>query len=132
MKNTRLLLTVSFCLTLAQLRGEIVYDNSENPEGKFNNSTLESGDQVRLAGESRIITEFAFEYFASFTAQGDETARVRFYSNDGADLEGLKTPGTLLYDSGSFTIASGYRTIRGSELELFVNADTFTWTIEFG
>lgn len=131
MKPLCLLLAAGALLNVANSRAEIVYDNSSNYEGTFNDSRLEYGDQVNLAGDARLLTEFAFEYFASFAVSGDETARVRFYYNDGAEQDGLRAPGTLFYDSGSFTISSGYRTIRGEITDLLLESGTFTYTIEF-
>jgi hypothetical protein len=128
MKRSLLPLLVAFSL---HPRAEVVYENSSNFEGLFNNSQLESGDQVRLAGSARFLTGFALEYFASFAPTGDETARVRFYYNDGAGQEGLAEPGTLFYDSGAFSIVSGYRTVRGDQLDIFLEADVFTFTVEF-
>lgn len=132
MKRTGLFLAVSASLSLAALKADIVYDNSTNYEGKFNSSALESGDQVNLAGDARLLTGYAFEYFARFSVTGDESARVRFYYNDGPEKDGLKEPGTVFYDSGPFTISSGFKTIRGEGLDLLLDADSFTFTIEFG
>lgn len=134
MKYRAMLLAVSFFGSLCAVNSEgaeIVYDNSENSEGTFNDTRLEAGDQITIEGTERLLTEFAFEYFAGFQSTGDEMARVRFYYNDGADLQGLRKPGTLFYDSGPFSVESGYRTIRGVDQALLVPSDTFTWTVEF-
>lgn len=128
----RLLLPIVFTVAFqAPAKAEIIYDNSSNFEGLYNNTRNEAGDQVVLGGSARLLTEFAFEYFAGFTATGDETARIRFYYNDGPAQEGMAAPGTLFYDSGAFSIASGYRTVRGDQLEILLEADTFTFTFEF-
>jgi hypothetical protein len=123
---------ITAALLTAAARGAIVYDNSSNFEGLFNDSKLESGDEVTLAGTARLITEFAFEYYGEFSATGDETARVRFYKMDGAPGENpFATPGTLLYESSAFSLQSGYRTVTISDLALFVPGDTFMWSVEF-
>src|SRR5688500_19074757 len=86
---------------------EIIYDNSTTFEDSFNDSRLETGDEVNVAGTARFITGFAFEYFAEFTPTGDETARVRFYEMNGTPgANPFATPGTLFYDSGTFGISS--------------------------
>lgn len=111
--------------------GAVVYDNSTNYLGFSHDSTLEYGDEIVLGGSERWITEFAFEYFASFTETGDETARLRFYANDGPlGANATETPGTVLYDSGIFDISTGYRTVHAEGLGFEV-PDRFTWTVEF-
>jgi hypothetical protein len=123
---------VAAALFATALEGAIVYDNTSNFEQLFNDSRLESGDEVTLAGTARVITEFAFEYYAEFATTGDETAKVRFYRMDGAPGENpFNTPGTLLYESSAFGIESGYRTVRISELALWIPGDTFMFSVEF-
>jgi hypothetical protein len=131
MKKTCLPLVLSFCLSAGGARAEVVYDNSSHPEETFNNTLLESADQITVEGDARLLTEFAFEYFGGFVATGDETARLRFYYIDGLEQNGLNSPGTLFYDSGPFNIASGYRTVRARQLDLLLEADTFTWSVQF-
>lgn len=111
---------------------EIIYDNSGTFENAFNDSLLETGDEINLAGTARFVTDFSFEYFAEFTASGDETARVRFYEMNGAPGDNdFATPGTLLYDSGAFSIDSGYRTVNITELGTLLTGSKFTWSVEF-
>lgn len=111
---------------------EIIYDNSSNYEGQMNDTRLESGDEVVLAGTSRLVTDFAFEYFAEFTVTGDETARLRFYNMDGDPGENpFAAPGSLLYDSGAFTIASGFKTVNVADLSVLIPGNKFAWTVEF-
>ena len=113
-------------------RGAIVYDNTANFEGLFNDSRLESGDEVLLAGTAREITSFAFEYYAEFTATGDESAKVRLYLVDGVPgTNPFSTPGTLLYESASFGIQSGYRTVTFTDLALWAPSDKLAFTVEF-
>jgi hypothetical protein len=123
---------MSFTFFLTSARSEIVYDNSVTPEDKFNDSLLESGDQVQLAGTARLLTEFSFEYFGAFTVNGDERARLRMYLNNGPAGENpFATPGTLLYDSQDFSITAGYHTGTISDLDVRVPGNTLTWTVEF-
>src|SRR4051812_24631125 len=89
---------------------DIIYDNSDT--GGTNvyyttSASLEFGDEVMLGGTSRTMSQFLFEYYGDFAASGDETARVRLYKADGPlTAEGYLTPGTVLYDSGPFSIAA--------------------------
>jgi hypothetical protein len=126
-----------FVLGLAALlahaaTAEIIYDNSTTPEDTFNDSLLETGDEVLVTGAARFVIGFAFEYFAEFTATGDETARVRFYEMNGAPGgNDFATPGTLFYDSGAFNISSGYRTVNITDMGALLTGNKFTWSVEF-
>lgn len=111
--------------------GEIVYDNSSGFLDYSHDSQLEYGDEIELGGSARWLTDFSFEFFASFTSTGDESARLRIYANDGpVGANSSETPGSLLYDSGSFEITSGYWTMTAAGLGFLV-PDAFTWTVEF-
>jgi hypothetical protein len=134
MKNC-LLALLGFCsVVTASAASQIIYDNTSNYLANYNDTTLENGDQVKFSGASRVIDYFSFEYFTvlSDKPSGNETARVRFYLND-ATLGGtpFATPGTLLYDSGPFSIAAGYRTVEVSDLNVYVPSDSITWTVQF-
>jgi hypothetical protein len=110
----------------------IIYDNSTTPEEIYSAQLTEHGDEITLAGSDRLLTDFAFEYYADYTPSGDESARLRLYLNDAApgDNPG-NTPGTLLYDSGLFSIATNYHTVHISDLALFLPGNSLTWTVEF-
>lgn len=124
---------VTTALFVDSAHGAIVYDNTENFEELFNDSSLESGDEILLGGTARLVTEFSFEYYGEFATSGDETARVRFYQMNGAPgNNAFATPGTLLYESAAFNIASGYKSVTISDLALYVPGDAFTWSVEFG
>ena len=113
---------------------ETIYDNTDNDQMQYNDTRLESGDQVQFAGSNRVIDDFQFEYYASLTAtpSGNEKARVRFYLNDGPVGDNPSaTPGTLLYESGLFTIQAGSKTIEITNLSVYVPANAMTWTVEF-
>lgn len=133
MKSHCLFLTIGIAAFLCHsVSAAIIYDNSTNFEEAFNDTDLEAGDEVNVAGTARLVTAFAFEYFAEFTATGDETARVRFYEMDGAPgTNDFATPGTLFYDSGAFTITSGYRTVNITEMSALLSSTKFTWSVEF-
>ena len=128
-----ILVVLAGLVTPAPAQGEIVtsviYDNTTTWVGTIVPCVVcEMGDEITLAGTQRIVTDFMFGYYGVFTPDGDETARIRFYANDGPE----EAPGTLLYDSGTFPIMPGYdqtHTLTG----LFVIVpDTFTWTCQFG
>lgn len=112
---------------------EVVYDNS-NPKslsGYYYYTSSEFGDQVTLGGTERTISEVKINYYLNASASGNETAQVRLYSNDGAG----GGPGTLLYDSGSFSITysattGGYSVIDINELAV-ASGNSLTWTILF-
>jgi hypothetical protein len=115
-------------LGLRPVRGEIIFDNSTGGGTNVYYSTLEYGDEVQLGGTSRVVTEFQFEYYGDFVASGIESARIRIYKNDGPGVD--PTPGTLLYDSGTFAIAPGYQTRTFTGLNVTVPTD-LTWTVQF-
>lgn len=135
LKGLRTLIGTTLCAGISlgnSVRAEIVYDNSTTYEGQMNDSQLESGDEIVLAGTSRLVTTVAFEYYAEFTPTGDETARVRFYSMDGAPGENpFATPGSLLYDSGTFSIESGFRTVNVTDIAIYIPGNKFTFSVEF-
>ena len=133
MKNHCLILTIGVAAFLCHsVPAAIIYDNSTTFQEAFNDTDLEAGDEVNVVGTARLVTGFAFEYFAEFAATGDETARVRFYEMDGAPgTNDFATPGTLLYDSGAFSITSGYRTVNITEMSALLPSSKFTWSVQF-
>jgi hypothetical protein len=115
----------------------VVFDNTSS--GIFGTTFCavgcELGNQITLAGPERIVTEFLFGYRGFFAVPGSElaqTARVRFYANDGVITGGSPSPGTLLFDSQPFPIASGpgFQEITLTGLLVPV-PETFTWAVEF-
>lgn len=133
MKNHCLLLAIGTTAFLSHsVPAAIIYDNSSIFEESFYDSLLEAGDEVNVVGTARLVTAFAFEYFAEFTPTGDETARVRFYGMDGAPGDdGIATPGSVLYDSGAFSITSGYRTVNITDMSALLPGSKFTWSVQF-
>ena len=109
---------------------EIVYDNTISSHSSYSPANVEYGDQITLGGTNRWIDDFKFSYWInSSVINGDESAQIRFYANDGSD----GSPGTLLYDSGTFVLSPtdgiNYYTI--NNLSVLV-PDTITWTVFFG
>ncbi len=113
---------------------EIVYDNTSTSLGYYSPANVEYGDQITLGGTNRIIEDFTFGYrinaFNGYVIDGDETAQIRFYANDGPS----NSPGTLLYNSGTFAIsptAGIIETVTLNQLSVLV-PDIITWTVLFG
>jgi hypothetical protein len=129
---TLLLPALLLALKLAPARAELVYDNTDTGGTNVYYSLLEYGDEIILTGTNRVISQFSFEYFGDFTPTGDETARLRLYKMDGPKTaDGDPAPGTVLYDSGVFSISPGYQPPKFTGLSVTVPTD-ITWTVEFG
>ncbi|MDC0316695.1 PA14 domain-containing protein [Verrucomicrobia bacterium] len=122
----------------ASALGEVVYNNSGSTEGTYYATTKEFGDQIELGLSNRFIDSLSFEYYGDFTADGDETAVARIYANDGGRGNPSSTshngygslPGTLLYESEPFAIASGFNSATISGL-LVEAPESITWTVDF-
>ncbi|MBN06834.1 MAG: hypothetical protein CMM45_03260, partial [Rhodospirillaceae bacterium] len=114
----------------AAASGEIVFNNTGSTTGAYFATTKEFGDQVELGLNNRLIDSLSFEYFGDFTADGDETAIARIYANDGDSTGAANKPGTLLYESDSFTIAPGFNSVMIGGL-LLEATDSITWTVDF-
>ena len=110
---------------------ETVYNNISQYLNTYETDPREYGDQIHLAGSSRIVTAFSFRYFGNFTVTGDEQAIIRFYANDRPYDAFRQQPGTLLWQSGFFPVSPGQQLrtlLPGGEVEV---PDIFTWTVEF-
>ena len=107
-----------------------VYDNSVNLLDRSFSPSLgqEFGDQVFLSGNERKVSDFQFDYFVQ--GSGNETAELFFYKNDNVGSSGT-TPGSLLYQSGQFSLSQGFQTAVLQALSVTV-PNTFTWTVKFG
>src|SRR5207253_2104458 len=69
----------------------------------------------------------------SFTPNGDELGRVRFYSNTGPIWNGnpdYHTPASPPLFEGTFPLAQGYQTAVVTVPNVVV-PDDFTWTVQF-
>lgn len=112
---------------------QVIYDNSGGSGTNVYYSLLEYGDEIILGGTERTITQFQFEYFGDFVSSSVASARIRIYRMDGPLTTGknpFPTPGTVLYDSGPFSVQPGYQTKVFSGLSVAV-PDDLTWTIQF-
>jgi len=99
-----------FLGTSAKVGAATIYDNSVNDLlTRFSPGTREVGDEILLGSTERYLTNFAFEFYGTNTANpaafaGSVKAEVRFYLNNGPLFNGYATPGTVLYDSGLFSV----------------------------
>lgn len=111
----------------------VIYDNTVTPLNSYFASQTEFGDQITTPGGGWVADTFTFEYFASGLG-GGETAKIRFYSNDGTlanAAPGSARPGTLLYESTTFPLINGNVPLTVTDLVgLGVNLpSSFTWTV---
>ena len=109
----------------------VVYDNTSGTlaDSQFNPGQFEFGDQITLGGTNRVVTAFQFAY-QLVGGDGNETATVRFYANDGA----AGAPGTKLFQSNPISISNtGGVFASGSLINLDVPVpSSFTWSVIFG
>jgi len=134
LRNAALLLGSSLLLLAASHAGAtpaVVYDNTSGllVDNMFNPGSFEFGDQIALAGTNRVVTQFQFAYQLS-GGDGNETATVRFYANDGT----AGAPGTQLFQSGPVSISNTGGVFAAAAL---MNLDvavpnSFTWSVIFG
>jgi hypothetical protein len=133
------ILTLIFA-TVAITRGAraaIVYDNSANSLAQtYGLPNVEFGDQITLAGDARVLTDFKVEYFLGATA-ADVFLQLNLYANDGplvtvskidGSTERIPTPGTHFYASGLAKVWQGWAVADVSGLAVEAPA-TFTWTV---
>ncbi len=84
----------------ANLHAAPIYDNSVNDLlTRFSPGTREVGDEILLGSTERYLTNFAFEFYGTNTANptafgGSIKAEVRFYLNNGPLFNGYAMPGT--------------------------------------
>ena len=93
----------------------------------------EWGDQVKLAGSGRTITEMTVYTFGDFGApSGSEKIRIRFYDQTGGITGNPPKPGpgNLLWDSGFIPMKPGWRAQRIAVPSIVV-PEVFTWSASF-
>lgn len=141
MRTHRLLLLSMFILLSAAIgttaRAEVVFDNTTFTSDKLfvYYGPARYGDEIALAGTSREVTSFTFQYFGDFAEGAEVKAVVRFFDLDGpqyffgGDKE-TPMPGTILWESDPLTIDIGARLVTFSVPRVVV-PDVFTWAVEF-
>ena len=108
----------------------VVYDNTTHDLGGSYTTGDEYGDQIALKLGPRTVQNFQFNYYSTYAQTGG--ARLRFYANDGALVDGKAAPGTAIYDSGVFDINSGIQTVSIDFSSIpFEVPNSFTWTVQF-
>jgi hypothetical protein len=126
---------VTLVASFSTVSAAVVYDNTkaENVLNSAFRTGLEYGDEIKLAGVDRFVTEFLAGYFGDFPQGTVATGRIRFYSNDGTDaIPGSQValrPKTVIWESDPFALGRN-----NQEIVLQPNVtvpDTFTWTIQF-
>ncbi len=142
MLNTTIGLKKAVCLAASVLLGAsasaaIIYDNTETFTGRITGeeSGTEIGDVVVFGGTDRILTDFQFEYFVGgpggTAASGNEMAQVFLRAMDGpSNGAGGNLPGTILWQSGQFSLESGYHQIDITGLNVTV-PNSVAWTVVF-
>lgn len=95
----------------------------------FNNNDI-IGQQIWL-GTGALpynLTSFSFEYYSpNVTFSGSVTADISFYNNDGALTNGYASPGSLFFNSGTFTLPTAFAASGGSNsATLLFNTTDFT------
>lgn len=115
------------------VRADLVYANTNNQTSFIQNTlTYETGDEIILAGSSRLATNFTFQFWSSGISSST-TVEIRFYLNDGTG----GAPGTMIWDSGAdnlLAIDSGFSTTNGATLSYDMSVlvpNDFTWTVQF-
>ncbi len=124
----------------------LVYDNSANDLlVRFDPGPLEVGNEIVLAEPIIRLSEFSFEWWGTNSGggpfAGNVQVQLRFYMNDGPLVSGYPAPGTLLFDSGPFSIpASPRATLIYTETDFIDLAlvslvmpvpESFTWSVQF-
>jgi hypothetical protein len=149
MKRTQLKAVIGLVAVVATLAlarsasAAIAYDNTTTFLNNQVISANEIGDEITIAptlgGGPQSITDFRFEYVVSpgFVPGAGIVAELKLYANDGPLLTGsttARTPGTLLYDSGTIPLQAGingFNNVTVSGLAVPLAADNFTWTVKF-
>ena len=94
------------------LRGDILYQDTANPTNRVMNlaNNQQVGQQVWLGPTvSEYLTNFSFEYYSPLSSySGNVKMDVRLYANDGTAFNGYATPGTILFDSGLFSLPNPF------------------------
>ncbi len=117
--------------TIPRAEAKTVYDNATTSKNNNLFETVEFGDQIILDNNFfplSVLDTFIFQY-VGVNFSGDETARIRFYKNDGE----LGKPSSLIFDSLDFEVpgAPEGASVDLGDLGVVVVPRTFTWTIAF-
>lgn len=101
----------------------IAYDNSTGYQNTVTDrGNIELGDEINLTTGASTLTDFAFEY--NYSGGDGATGVLRLWDKAG------NLPGTLLFQSSSFALQSGFHTASVNGLSLAVPG-TLVWTVDF-
>ena len=115
-------------------REAVIYDNPRGEKDSVYFISDEVGDSFLIESQYRIIRKIQFEYFAALNPfEENQMGILRVYSNDGDMIDGSNSPNTLLFESDSFGLKSGYNmvTISDIAIELPEDINNASWTLEF-
>lgn len=128
-------------------RGQNAYNNTTTYNGNFNyvtsSTSATAGNEVILTGglSSYNITSFSFQYdFSGSDVPSTATADLIFYQNNGTQVSGYSGPGTVLFNSGPFSLGTGSSAYTTGATATFNTAalgggvtvpQIFTWAVTF-
>ena len=138
----------SIVLLAQNVQSQVLYsDTNTSQNGNFNYFPSEAGNEVSLYGTSPtyLITNFLFQFDFTGTGSpnGNEKADLRFYAMNGPTIDanlpssaGYPSPGTLLFDSGPFSIGPFTTGTTAIFNQAALNGGVvvpwdFTWTVTF-
>ncbi|MFM7102331.1 MAG: hypothetical protein ACKO3N_14295 [Verrucomicrobiota bacterium] len=113
---------------------QVVYDNTARAQPIFYRFSREHGDEIELAGTSRRVTEFLFQYSGDFALQTAADYQIRFYANDGepsfSGHPSALAPRSVLWESGWRRMIPGPQ-VDALPVPSVLVPDRFTWTVQF-
>lgn len=106
-----------------------IYSNADNYLSLFTDfiGNGQIGDQVTFGGTARTVTDIDVEYFLN---SGSAVGQLFVRAMDGPVVNGVATPGSVLYDSGQLTLGAGQNHISATGLSLEV-PESVTWSVLF-
>jgi hypothetical protein len=125
-----------------------IFDNTtRDPRVRLDPGSTQVGDEIILTTNNWYLQNFSFEYWGTNSASpantvwsGNVQAEVRMYLMNGAPFNGFATPGTVLYDSGLFSVPSPtprstFVFTAGHDnlplVGLFLPSRDITWSVQF-
>ena len=142
MKTSLKTIVVFFVVAVASFaRAQVaVYDGITTPSGvqfPLSNSVV-VGQQVYmdpgLLAANPYLSSFSFAYYSTNVGwSGAVTADIQFFLNNGSAFNGYSTPGTLIYQTGIFSLPNPQQTFSTNGVKLtfawqdiYLNYDSFT------
>jgi hypothetical protein len=113
---------------------QAIYENIAQYRQSAVYLTNEFGDEINLSANpvEQTIVEFTFEYFAQLASLSPKnTCNFRIYENNSPLSDSGGAPFNLLYQSGPFTIRSGFNTVKITGFAIPLGRSNLTWTVHF-